>query len=238
MQEKVRGIILSHFPIGEYDKRVVILTDKKGKISAFAKNARRQKSPLTAKTNPLILGEFDIYFGNKSNSINDIKLIDDFSYFSSNLKAANLAFYFIEFMDYYTNEMSDELDMLKLLYVSLTEITKNKLPLNLIRYIFIFKALVILGEYPNMDEFINNKDKDPSFYLDPNNNTITTSKSALTIPVRTSTLKMLDYLINTDIKNLYAIDVKPRTLNNFCDIINVYFNKNHYNNFNSLKYLD
>ena len=47
-QIKVRGMVISSSPIGENDKRVVLLTKEKGKISAFVRGARRPGNHLMA----------------------------------------------------------------------------------------------------------------------------------------------------------------------------------------------
>ena len=60
MQESlyVTGIVLKQTPFGEYDRIVSLLTREKGKITAFARGARKPGNRLAAATNPLLLVPF------------------------------------------------------------------------------------------------------------------------------------------------------------------------------------
>lgn len=152
MQEytQITGMILKAEPMGEYDKRVVILTKEKGKISAFARGARKQGSRLLAATNPFSFGEFKMYAGRSSYNIMEASISNYFAGLREDFEGAYYGMYFLELMDYYTRENNDEKEMLKLLYQSLRALMHEGLSNRLIRYIFEMKAMVLNGEFPGM----------------------------------------------------------------------------------------
>ena len=57
------GMILTASPMKEFDKRVEVLTKERGRISAFARGARRLNSTLSACTVPFTFGKFTFYEG-------------------------------------------------------------------------------------------------------------------------------------------------------------------------------
>ncbi len=154
MQEfiKLTGMVLKTVPIGEYDRRVVILTKERGKISAFAKGARRPNSRLSAAASPFSFGEFRIYEGRSSYNISEADISNYFEGLREDYEGACYGMYFLEVMDYYTRENNDEVQMLKLLYQSLRALQLPSLPDELVRYIFELKALILNGEYPGLPE--------------------------------------------------------------------------------------
>ena len=146
----VTGMILQALPIGEYDRRVLVLTRERGKISAFAKGARRQNSRLMARTNPFCFGTFKLYEGRNSYSLVDGEISNYFDGFREDLEGAVYGMYFLEVADYYTRENNDEKDMLSLLYQSLRALLLPAIPNELVRYIFEMKALAVNGEFPGV----------------------------------------------------------------------------------------
>ncbi len=152
MQEftEITGMVLKAEPIGEYDRRIVILSKEKGKISAFAKGSRRPNSKMLAATNPFSFGVFRLYAGRSSYNVVDIEISNYFEGLREDLEGACYGMYFLEVMDYYTRENSDEKEMLKLLYQSLRALEKQSLKDRLVRYIFELKALAVNGEFPGM----------------------------------------------------------------------------------------
>ena len=147
---KVTGLILRSEPHGEYDRRVVILTAERGKISCFAKGARKPGNRFLSATNPLNFGTFMLYEGRSAYSVNEAEITNYFEELRNDYSAACYGMYFLELADYYTLENNDERQMLGLLYQSLRAIQKGTIDLKLIRCVMELKALMYNGEYPGV----------------------------------------------------------------------------------------
>lgn len=145
---EVTGIILKQSPVGEYDRHISLLTREMGKISAFARGARRPSSRLTAATTPFSFGIFKLYEGRNSYTLVEADIRNYFEELRTDYIGACYGMYFVEVTDYYTRENNDEGEMMKLLYQSLRALSVPALPNDLIRCIFECKAIAVNGEFP------------------------------------------------------------------------------------------
>lgn len=147
---KVTAIVLASTPVGEYDRRVILLTKERGKITAFAKGARRQTSKLLAATDLFAFGDFHLYPGRNSYTLTDVRVQSYFEELRKDFVKAYYGMFFLELCDYYGRENNDEKELLRLLYQSLRALQLPSLPSRLVQYIFEIRALVIHGEYPGL----------------------------------------------------------------------------------------
>ena len=152
MQEfiNVTGIVLKQTPIGEYDRRICLLTKERGKISAFARGTRKPGNRLSAATNPFSFGQFKLYAGRDSYTVSEADIQNYFPELMSDYVGAYYGMYFAEVADYYTRENNDERQMLKLLYQSLRALSSPALPNPLVQCVFELKAIAVNGEFPGI----------------------------------------------------------------------------------------
>lgn len=147
---EVTGIVLKAVPVLEMDKRITVLTKERGKISAFARGAKKPGSRFMAATNPFCYGTFRLYEGKTAYNLSEVRIAEYFENLREDFEGAFYGMYFCDVADYYTRENNDEKEMLKLLYVSLKALTKGAVPHELVQYIFEMKTLVVNGEFPGV----------------------------------------------------------------------------------------
>lgn len=144
----VTGIILKQTPVGEYDRHISLLTKERGKLSAFARGARKPANRLAAATNPFSFGTFKLYEGKSSYTVAEADIQNYFEELRTDYIGAYYGMYFAELADYYTRENNDEREMLKLLYQTLRALCAPSLPNPLIRCIYECRAIAVNGEFP------------------------------------------------------------------------------------------
>lgn len=181
----VTAIVIMSAPIGEYDRRIVLLTRERGKISAFAKGARKQNSRFMATTNPFCFGEFKLYAGRSSYNIMEANISNYFEELRGDFEGAYYGMYFLEIADYYGRENAEHKELLKLLYQSLRALSAPSLERELVRYIYEMKAMVVEGEFPGI----------------PNSERL-----------MESTVYTIDYVMRTAVEKLFTFTVKEEVL--------------------------
>lgn len=181
----VTGMILKQTPIGEYDRRICLLTKERGKIGAFVKGSRKPGSRLSSATNPFSFGTFRLYEGKTSYNVSDVEIQNYFEALRTDYIGACYGMYFAEIADYYTRENNDERQMLGLLYQSLRALCAPSISNELVRCVYEIKSIAVNGEFPGVRQ-----DRG----LDE------------------STVYALQYIVASSIEKLYTFTVTPRVL--------------------------
>lgn len=194
----VTGMVIFTAPVNDYDRRIIILTKERGKITVFAKGARRQGSRMLAATNPFCFGNFKLYEGKTAYNLIEANISNYFEELRSDFSGAYLGMYFLEFADYYSRENNDEVELLKLLYQTIRAVIKESIDNRLIKVVYEMKIMVINGEFPGIP-----KDRP-------------TSKAAA---------YTIDFITKTPVEKLYTFKVSDEVLEELSSISDMYRNK-------------
>ena len=143
----VTGMVIASSPINEYDRRVVLLTKERGKITAFARGARRQYSPMLASTQLFAFGTFRVIEGRNAYTLTGAEITNYFEIIPRDPMKACYGSYFLEMADYYGRENIDATETLRLLYQSLRALLKPSVPNRLVKPVYELKLMEINGEY-------------------------------------------------------------------------------------------
>ena len=145
------GYVLRADPAGEYDKRLVILTKELGKITVFARGVRRPSSPHLAACEPFVYGVFSLYEGRDAYTLQGIRETVFHEEIRRLYPGVYYGFYFLDLLSFYGQENLEASAMVALLAATLRAMTKEVVPLPLIRRIFEGRLMFVNGDLAEPD---------------------------------------------------------------------------------------
>lgn len=220
----VSGIVLSSMPVGEYDRRIVLLTKERGKISAFAKGSRRVNSSLMGITRAFAFGKFELYEGRTSYDVRGASISQYFTEVTEDCDSIFYAFYFAEFADYYGKENLEATQIINVLYLSLKALTKHIIPKELVRYIFELRMIYENGECPDFFSCVNcgANEKMVGFSMQNMGMVCEKCKTSIkdVITLSESTIHTLQFITSINLEKLYTFTVNEEVLGELRRIVN------------------
>lgn len=241
-QITVTGMVLAATPVGEYDRRVVLLTRERGKIAAFARGARRTNSALLGVTSPFSFGEFMLYEGRTSYTLMSASISNYFSELRTDVEGAYYGFYFMDFANYYAREANDETELLKLLYQTLRALVNPHIPNRLVRCIYELKTVSINGEGPQVFECVRCGDRERQKVFSVRKGGLVCTECMERVPdgitLLTSTLYTMQYIVSSPVEKLYTFAVTQEVLAQLENVVKAYIDMYVDKSFKSLDILE
>jgi len=238
---QLQGMVLSATNVGEFDKRLVILTREEGRITAFAKGARRPNNALVAACSPFNFGVFELYPGRNSYHLIKADIKNYFSGIPTDFDKVCLGSYFLEMADYLSVEGVDERARLGLLYQTLKALDSGKFSGNLLRDIYELKSYVIAGEYPNVFscQCCHTKEKLVNFSMRLQGALCDKcSKTEGGAEISQSCLYAMQFIIATPVEKLFTFKLDEATEDELTRLLRSYRLNYHNHKYKSEEFLD
>jgi len=206
------GVVLREYDAGEANKRLVLLTEGRGKITVFSRGAKKTGTKLA--TGLFDCNEFVIFDGGSFLSLAQTTCLHGFgATISSNFEAFVYASSFLEILDKIILTGMDAKAALRLLLRGLAELSAGRSPHGVFA-VFMFKLLQKEGFAPMLDgeyftaEGLAANDGPGAIRFDP------------------AASDALAYILNTDGKRAFAFDASEDVLARLCAAARLFLSAN------------
>ena len=224
---KVKGIIISENNMGDFDKMVTILTPN-GIIGCSAKGARRPKSQLMAGTQFLCFGEYMLFKGNGTYTLNSCETIEMFYNIRIDLDKLQVASDITKMIQDVTYENQNTYKILQLYLNTLYVIANTEMDFTFVLSIFKMKLMDLLGFKPRIDNCVEcGEENTNSFSFKDNGlkceNCAKQDTGAITISE--STKNALKYINMAPAQKLFSFNISDENKKQLEIIAKIYTNE-------------
>lgn len=228
-QIKVNGIIIAENNMGDFDKMLTMLTPNLGKIGCSAKGARRPKSLLLSGTQFLCFGEYMLFKGSDTYTINSCETIELFYNIRTDLDKLTYASYITKIISDVTTENQNSFNTLKLFLNTLYMISETDKNLDFIISVFKLRLLKILGFAPNSLECTSCKTKDNLNFFSIKDNgfkcKFCSRQDSGCIQMSDPTRNAINYILKADSKKIFSFTLSENCQKELELIANLYLNE-------------
>ncbi|MBR2786782.1 MAG: DNA repair protein RecO [Clostridia bacterium] len=222
---KTKGLIISENRMGDFDKMVTILTPS-GKIGCAAKGARRPRSQLMSGTQFFCFGEYVIFKGTNSYSINSCDTIEIFYNLRMDLDKLNYATKICKIVDSVTYENQNTYKILQLLSNTLYTISETSKNLELVTSVFAIRLLCLLGFMPRIDKCVNCGENNNIAFFSMADDGFKCSKCGRVdksaISISNATVEAIRYVILAPAKKVFSFNLAEEYIKEMSLVSEVY----------------
>ncbi len=226
---KVNGVVIAENNMGDFDKMLTILTPNLGKISCSAKGARRPKSQLMSGTQLMCFGEYMLFKGSDTYTLNSCETIELFYNIRTDLDKLTYAMYITKIVSDVTMENQNSFNTLKLYLNTLYMISETDKNLDFITSIFKLRILKILGFPPNTRECVGCKEKENIKYFSIKDNGFKCDKCGRldsgAIEISEATQNAIKYIMAADSKKVFSFELSDNAQKELKLVADVYMNE-------------
>ncbi|GKX31034.1 DNA repair protein RecO [Vallitalea longa] len=209
---KTKGIVVNEMAIGENDKRLVIITKEKGKITAFARGARKTNSRFLAGSQLFSYGEYILVKGKSSSyNIKQIQLIESFHAIRTDIESLAYGLYVLEFVSYITEENVPNIHIMRLMLKTLQVLISNIINYDLVMRIFELKAMSYIGYTPNVVNCVICGNQYDEYWFSITQGgiicKICSNQQKSVMKISNNTIYTMRYILSISIDKLYSFNV-------------------------------
>jgi DNA repair protein RecO (recombination protein O) len=224
---KTKGIVISESNMGDFDKMLTILTPN-GKVECSAKGARRPKSQLMAGTQFLCFGDYMMFKGSNTYTLNSCDTIEVFYNLRTDLDKLEHAVHITKIVQDVTYENQNTYKILQLFLNTLYVIAQTDMDLKFVISIFKIRLMCLLGFKPILDRCTACKSEQVHYFSFKDNGLkcVNCAKQDTgTIEISESTKNALKYIEVAPAKKLFSFNISDENKKQLEIIAKIYTNE-------------
>ncbi|MBQ3076650.1 MAG: DNA repair protein RecO [Clostridia bacterium] len=213
MHFSARGLVLSARTVGEWDRSLTLLLEGIGRVSVWARGAKRIKSPLLAPCSPFAFSSFTLHQKGERVTVESAELTESFFELRNDVEALALAAWLTDLTATLCVERQPEDGLLRLILNALYALSRGK-EAALVKPAFELRLLSEAGFLPELTGCLHCGEEPCAFSAAEGG--VLCQRHALSrpdaVPLSPAVLAALRHLTQCDDRRLYAYRLPPPAL--------------------------